>query len=208
MKIEAERTEEERLHPHHWGYYDDEIHKGSLSNLSNVSSKIGEKPSVDTSSSRTFPQLDKKESSEIALLTNDALNKPSNQNSPFSQEQNSSVIFTILNAKNFLSTLAGPFTLFIPTDDALQNLPYETLQDLLLPENQEKLSTLVSKHVVAQEILKNNFQDKKKDFKTIGGHNLNLDNKDGKLTVDGAQVLRNEAAGNDGVIYIIDRVLL
>ena len=105
--------------------------------------------------------------------------------------------------------MSGPFTIFIPTDEALRRLPPGTLEALLKLENREKLSALVSKHVVNKEILKDNFKDNQgKDIKTIDGHNLILEDKEGKLTVDGARVLRIEAAGNNGAIYIIDRLLL
>ena len=83
-----------------------------------------------------------------------------------------------------------------------------TIALLSKPENQEKLSAIVSNHVVATKILKKDFETQiNREIKSLSGKNLTIRSENGKLTVDGAQVIRIEPAGYDGVIYVIDQVL-
>lgn len=120
-----------------------------------------------------------------------------------------STINTILKTRDFLETLDGSFTLFIPSNEALAKLPPGTLFELARAENQEKLAALVSNHVVARKILKNDFETyRNREIKAISGRNLTIGIRNGSLIVDDAQILRIEPAGYDGVIYIIDQVLL
>lgn len=213
-KIEAERAQEEREHPHHWGYYDDQgtsDHSPIPSTPTKNAEKLSQDPlkAQDKMNSQNYlMQSNLPGLKEIAQLSKDDLSMTSNHVRYVGQEQDYSVIFTILDAKNFLNVLSGPFTIFIPTDEALRGLPPRTLEALLKPENREKLSAIVSNHVVDKQILKEDIKNNQgKEIKTIGGHNLILEDKEGIVTVDGVRVLRIEAAGNNGVIYIIDQLL-
>ncbi|WP_068470821.1 fasciclin domain-containing protein [Candidatus Protochlamydia phocaeensis] len=116
-----------------------------------------------------------------------------------------STVLTILQTKDFLNTLCDSFTFFIPINEAFRHLGPLAIQDLLRPENKEQLSALVSSHVVAQKILKKDFNQA---VKTLNGHNLTLQAKGDDLTVNGIRVLRTEPAGDNGIIYIIDQVLM
>ncbi len=119
-----------------------------------------------------------------------------------------STIFTILNTRDFLDTLEGPFTIFIPTNAALAQLSPATLRELSLPENAENLSRLVANHVVKKQILRGDFEKfNNREIKSLSGRNLTLKSERNVLTIDGAHILRVEPAGEDGVIYVIDRVL-
>jgi uncharacterized surface protein with fasciclin (FAS1) repeats len=130
-----------------------------------------------------------------------------NDPNPSSQSYSTySTIYTIFKTKKFLETLDGSFTLFIPTDEALQQLSTRTLIELTWPENEEKLAALVSNHLVAQKLLRQDFTNNT-EVKAISGRNLSLENKNGKLFINNIEILRAEPAGYDGVIYIIDKVL-
>ena len=120
-----------------------------------------------------------------------------------------SMLLTILKTKFLLETLDGSFTLLVPTNEALNKLPPGTLIELAKPEHQDELAALVSNHVIAKKILKHDFEThRNREIKAISGRNLTIHSENGKLTVDGAQILRIEPGGYDGVIYIIDKVLI
>ena len=126
-----------------------------------------------------------------------------------SQNHSYSTLYTILKTRLFLETLDGSFTLFIPTNEALSKLPPGTLIELTRPENQEKLAALVSNHVVARKMLRKDFEAyEDQEIKAISGRNLTVHSHDGKLIINGAHILRIEPAGYDGIIYIIDKVLI
>lgn len=117
-----------------------------------------------------------------------------------------STLLVLLQSKDFIQTLNGPFTLFIPSNDALRRLPPGTLQDLLRPENQAKLSDLIANHFVATKISTKDLTPSK--VKTIGGKELDIrPDRAGVLTINGAHVLKSENAGPNGIIYVIDQVL-
>jgi uncharacterized surface protein with fasciclin (FAS1) repeats len=119
-----------------------------------------------------------------------------------------SAIYTILKTKNFLEALDGNYTLFIPTNQAIQAFSHERLISLSQPENAEKLAALVSNHVIAKKILRKDFIDNNnQEIKAISGRNLTLSYKNGNLYVDNIKILRAEPAGFDGVIYVIEKVI-
>lgn len=117
-----------------------------------------------------------------------------------------STIAVIFQAPDFIQTLSGPFTLFIPSNDAFRSLPPGTLQNLLRPENQAQLANLVRSHLVAKKLSSDEI---KKGVKvtTINGRTLMIEEKNDQITVNGAHVLKFEMLDSEKVIYIIDRVL-
>ncbi len=141
---------------------------------------------------------------------NEESNSPREGNaSSLPEDRAYSTLLTALKTRLFLETLDGSFTLFIPTNAALRKLPPGTLIELAGPENQEKLAALISNHVVAKKILRKDFEAlEDQEIKAISGRNLMIHAHNGQLTVNGAQILRIEPAGYDGVIYIIDKVLI
>jgi transforming growth factor-beta-induced protein len=106
-------------------------------------------------------------------------------------------------------TLAGkgPFTVFAPTDEAFAKLPKGTVEDLLKPENKAKLTAILTYHVVAGKVMAADVV-KVKSAKTVQGQDLAVMVTDGKVMIDNAQVTKTDIAASNGVIHVIDKVLL
>jgi uncharacterized surface protein with fasciclin (FAS1) repeats len=101
---------------------------------------------------------------------------------------------------------AGPFTVFAPTNAAFDKLPAGTVESLLKPENADALKNILEYHVYVGVIKEEYVQDGMK-LNQVNLDNVTLNKKDGKITVNGANVLGVAKASN-GVVYIIDTVLL
>jgi len=101
---------------------------------------------------------------------------------------------------------SGPFTVFAPSDLAFEKLDSGTVETLLKPENKTKLTDLLNQHVVAGKI---NFKDLKdgEKLKTLNGKELSVKVKDGKVTVDGANIQNRDMQTSNGVIHSLDTVL-
>lgn len=100
----------------------------------------------------------------------------------------------------------GPFTVFAPTDAAFAKLPKGTVEDLLKPENKEKLVSILTYHVVPAKVMAANV--KTSMVKTVNGQELDLKATGSKVTVDDAQVTKTDIAASNGVIHVIDTVLI
>ena len=100
----------------------------------------------------------------------------------------------------------GPFTVFAPSDDAFAKLPDGTVADLLKPENLAKLQGVLTYHVVAGKVLAADVL-KLKSAKSVQGQELTIDTSAG-VKVDGATVVQADVVCGNGVIHIIDSVLL
>jgi len=113
-----------------------------------------------------------------------------------------------LKAAGYVDELsnAGPFTVFAPTNAAFEKLPAGTVETLVKPENKEKLRDILEYHVFVGVVSENLVKDGMK-LNQVNLENVTLGKKDGKLTVNGANVL-GSARGSNGVVYIIDTVLL
>ena len=114
-----------------------------------------------------------------------------------------------VKAAGLVDTLKGPgpFTVFAPTDEAFAKLPAGTVEDLLKPENKEKLVAILTYHVVpgkvaAQDVVKMN------DAKTVNGKSVKIMSHGGKVMVDNATVTKTDIQASNGVIHVIDTVLL
>jgi len=101
---------------------------------------------------------------------------------------------------------AGPFTVFAPTDDAFAKIPADTLTDLLKPENKEKLAGILTYHVVAGKVLAADAA-KLTTAKTVNGQELKIDATSG-VKIDDATVVTADVEASNGVIHIIDAVLM
>ena len=114
-----------------------------------------------------------------------------------------------LQAADLVETLkgAGPFTVFAPTDEAFAKLPAGTLEALLKPENKSKLQRLLTSHVVAGKVMAADVV-KTSSAKAVSGAMLTIASRDGGVTVDGARVLKADIAATNGVIHVIDSVIL
>ncbi len=127
-----------------------------------------------------------------------------------SEKQNAynySALLTIFKT-GFLETLNQSFTLFIPSNEAFKQMSPQTFLFLTLQQNSEELAALVSNHIVAKKILKNDFMDNNgSEIKALSGRNLTLEYKNEVMFIDGVRILRSEPAGYNGIIYILDGVL-
>jgi uncharacterized surface protein with fasciclin (FAS1) repeats len=101
----------------------------------------------------------------------------------------------------------GPLTVFAPTDEAFGKLPAGTVEDLLKPENKDRLSAVLTYHVVpglvtAGEVVKLN------SAKTVNGRSLKISAQEGKVMIDDARVTAADIMASNGVIHVIDAVVL
>ncbi len=114
-----------------------------------------------------------------------------------------------LTAAGLVDTLKGPgsFTVFAPTDEAFAKLPAGTVEDLLKPENKKKLTDILTYHVVAGKVMAADVV-KLKEAKTVQGKAVKITVKEGKVQVDAANVTKTDIAASNGVIHVIDSVIL
>jgi len=114
-----------------------------------------------------------------------------------------------LDAAGLVDTLKGkgPFTVFAPTDEAFAKLPAGVLEDLLKPENKDKLVAILTYHVVPGEVLASQVT-KLKSAKTVNGQALTITTEGGAVMVDSAKVVRTDILCSNGVIHVIDSVML
>jgi uncharacterized surface protein with fasciclin (FAS1) repeats len=114
-----------------------------------------------------------------------------------------------LQAADLVTTLkgAGPFTVFAPTDEAFAKLPAGTLEDLLRPENKAKLQRILTYHVVPGKVMASDVV-KMQSAKAVSGDTLSIASRDGSVTVDKAHVVKTDIAASNGVIHVIDTVIL
>ncbi|HEY1686919.1 MAG TPA: fasciclin domain-containing protein [Tepidisphaeraceae bacterium] len=101
----------------------------------------------------------------------------------------------------------GPFTVFAPTNEAFNNLPAGTLDDLMKPENKDKLRKILLFHVhQGDAISAADMKDMK--LSTMEGKKLKIKVKDGEVWVDGAKVVKPDIMCSNGTIHWIDKVLM
>ena len=114
-----------------------------------------------------------------------------------------------LKAAGLVDTLkgAGPFTVFAPTDAAFAKLPKGTVEELLKPENKAKLTAILTYHVVAGKVMAADVV-KVKDAKTVQGGSVKVNAAGGKVTIDGANVVKTDIGASNGVIHVVDSVLM
>lgn len=116
---------------------------------------------------------------------------------------------TALQAAGLIDTLKGkgPYTVFAPTDEAFAKLPAGTVETLLKPENKEKLKAILLYHVVAGQVTATQAM-KLSSAKTVGGQDVTISTKDGTVMVNDAKVVKADVIASNGVIHVIDTVLL
>ena len=117
-------------------------------------------------------------------------------------------LVTALKAAEYVDALsnAGPFTVFAPTDEAFGKLPAGTVENLVKPENKETLRNILEYHVYVGVLNETMIQDGM-TLNQVNLDNITLHKKDGKITVNGMNVLGTARASN-GIVYVIDGVLL
>ena len=114
-----------------------------------------------------------------------------------------------LEAAGLVETLKGkgPFTVFAPTDEAFAKLPEGTLKSLLMPANKQKLTAILTYHVVAGNV-KAADVIKLSTAKTLNGQSVMVKVVRGKVLINGATVVKADIAATNGTIHVIDTVLL
>jgi transforming growth factor-beta-induced protein len=114
-----------------------------------------------------------------------------------------------LQAADLVDTLKGkgPFTVFAPTDAAFAKLPAGTVESLLKPENKAKLQAILTYHVVAGSVAAADVV-KLKSAKTVNGQSVSINVAGGAVSIDGAKVVQADITTSNGVIHVIDSVIL
>jgi len=114
-----------------------------------------------------------------------------------------------VKAAGLVDTLKGPgpFTVFAPTDAAFAKLPAGTLETLLKPENKTKLQSILTYHVVAGRVMSKDVV-KLDSAKTVEGGSIAIKTMNGAVMVNSAHVTQADIQASNGVIHVIDTVLL
>ncbi|MEL6978330.1 MAG: fasciclin domain-containing protein [Pseudomonadota bacterium] len=101
----------------------------------------------------------------------------------------------------------GPFTVFAPTDDAFAALPEGTVETLLKPENKDQLVAVLTYHVVSGAVMSGDIAGQTLEVETVQGAAASIDATDG-VKIDGATVTAADIKTSNGVIHVIDAVIL
>ena len=119
-----------------------------------------------------------------------------------------STLVKALVAADLVSVLEGqgPFTVFAPANSAFAKLPAGTVENLLKPENKAKLASILTYHVVSGKVLAADVKTMK--VKTVNGKDLDIKVDGSNVTVNGAKVVKTDIVGKNGVIHVIDAVLM
>lgn len=120
-----------------------------------------------------------------------------------------STLLAAAKAAGLVETLKseGPFTVFAPTDEAFAKIPKETIAELLKPENKEKLAAILTYHVVSGKVLAKDVVEMT-SASTVNGQKATIKVSDGKVMIDGAQVVKTDIECGNGVIHVIDSVIM
>ena len=119
-----------------------------------------------------------------------------------------STLVAAAKAAGLVETLKGdgPFTVFAPTDEAFKALPAGTVEDLLKPENKEKLAAILTYHVVPGKVMSSDLTDDA-SVKTVQGGEVKIDLDNGPMVND-AKVVQADIEADNGVIHVIDKVIM
>lgn len=114
-----------------------------------------------------------------------------------------------VTAAGLVDTLkgAGPFTVFAPSDDAFAKLPFGTVDELVKPENKSRLSAILTLHVIPGKVMAADAMGKKLSPASVNGEKLHVDGTNG-VVVNGAKVVTADISCTNGVIHVIDTVIL
>ena len=118
-------------------------------------------------------------------------------------------LVTAVTTAGLVETLSGtgPFTVFAPTNAAFAALPAGTVENLLKPENKEKLTSILTYHVVAGNVLSGQLTDGQK-VATLNGQELTVAIKNGVVTINGIKVTTADLEGSNGVVHVVEGVIL
>ncbi|WP_435257228.1 fasciclin domain-containing protein [Thioclava sp. FR2] len=151
----------------------------------------------------------------LALTTAMAFSAPA-----FADSHGKDIVDTAVDAGSFTTLVAavqaaglvetlkgeGPFTVFAPTDEAFAKLPAGTVEDLLKPENKDKLTSILTYHVVPGKVMSTDLSEGLKAA-TVQGAEVTI-TLEGGAKVDGAMVVTPDIEATNGVIHVIDTVIM
>ncbi len=140
---------------------------------------------------------------------------------PLKAQANQDIVDTAVSAGSFNTLVAavqaaglvdtlkgkGPYTVFAPTDEAFAALPEGTVETLLLPENKDQLVSILTYHVVPAKIMSGDIAGKRAKVLTVQGERLSVNARNG-VKVDNADVVQADIVASNGVIHVVDKVLL
>ncbi len=114
-----------------------------------------------------------------------------------------------VEAAGLVETLKGdgPFTVFAPTDEAFAALPEGTVDTLLMPENKDQLTAILTYHVVPGKVMSGDIAGNSMEVETVNGAMAMVDATEG-VTIDGANVVQADIEASNGVIHVIDAVIM
>ena len=118
-------------------------------------------------------------------------------------------LVTAVKAADLVDTLKGegPFTVFAPTDEAFAKLPASTIENLLKPENKAKLQSILTYHVVPGKVMSSDVV-KLDSADTVNGKSLKIAMNYGSVMIEGAKVIKTDILSSNGVIHVIDTVMV
>ncbi len=124
-------------------------------------------------------------------------------------DENFSTLVAALQTADLVSALQGegPFTVFAPTNEAFAKLPEGTVEDLLKPENKEKLTKILTYHVVPATVPSSAAIGNQVELDTLAGIKANVDGTDG-VSIAGAKVVKADIKASNGIIHVIDTVMI
>src|SRR5210317_427332 len=142
--------------------------------------------------------------------------------SAFAGGQSIDIVDTAVGAGSFTTLVAavqaaglvdtlkgeGPFTVFAPTDEAFAALPEGTVESLLLPENKDQLVSILTYHVIPGKVLAADVMSKQMNVKTVQGSTAVVNGLNNGVKIDGANVVTADIEASNGVIHVIDAVIL
>ncbi len=221
-KIETKRLEEQSNPSYQEkGYYDDYIKQNEQKAENNQLKKQLRQPPVQSKNSSVEKELLSYLSANYSaqtLAAIDTIYLPSEElkslQKPVQSKQLTkippipiSTIADVLSMETLMEVFKKPFTILIPSDQAIKNFSFATLQKMLQPQNQELLFSYIANHIVSHQILRKDFN---KNFKTLGGRLIEITSlKNGDLTINGhATILESLPLGDHGIMYVMDRVLI
>lgn len=121
-----------------------------------------------------------------------------------------STLVTAIKAAGLAEALQGegPFTVFAPTNDAFAALPEGTLDDLLKPENKDQLAGILKYHVISGKVKAGDIAEGSSAVETLEGTELDVTKNASGVSVDEANVIKADIKTSNGVIHVIDKVVL
>ncbi len=178
-----------------------------LSSCNNEGTSTEEKDSMVTTTDHATLEQQKEEAGVMVGGASMVPSKDIIDNAVNSSDH--TTLVAAVKAAGLVETLkgAGPFTVFAPTNEAFNKLPAGTVDKLLMPEMKADLTNVLTYHVVPGSFKSTDLKDGQK-LKTVQGTELTIGNKDGKWTVNKANITIANVISSNGVTYVIDDVLM